>query len=362
MFLLVLDKPGIAGLKAGQRLRGRHGGGGIVTAGKRNGGETEESEAGSHGLDVPFLIIGPFGLDWQCSYNETVFRREFAAFGLLQAAMAGRQDERDGFVERLASGFKFTEGPVWLEEGALLFSDIPTARVLKWSVRDGVQLLRENSGGANGNAVDNRGRIYSCEGASRRVTRMSGNSKLEVLAESFEGKRLNSPNDIALRKDGHLWFTDPAFGNREDTRELPFHGVFHLKPAKELEVVARMDRRPNGVALSPDGRTLFVAVSDERSVRAWDIDRNGEASNPRLFITGIDGPPDGLKVDEEGSIWVAANNLAAYDRRGKLLRTIPLAEKPSNLCFGPDFRTIYVTARSIIYRVMLDGRPPQAQQ
>lgn len=307
-------------------------------------------------------IIRPFGLDSRCSYNETVFRREFAALSLFNAAVAGRQDQGDGFVERVASGFKFTEGPVWLEEGALIFSDIPTARLLKWSLRDGVQVVRENSGGANGNAADSRGRIYSCEGASRRVTRLSANGRIEVLAESFEGKRLNSPNDIALRKDGHAWFTDPAFGNREDTRELAFHGVFHLKPNKDLEVVAKMDRRPNGVALSPDGRTLFVAVSDERSVRAWDVDRNGDASNPRLVLTGIDGPPDGLKVDEQGNIWVAANAVAAYDRRGKLLRTVPLAGKPSNLCFGSDFRTIYVTARSSVYRVMLDGRPVQQVQ
>lgn len=249
-----------------------------------------------------------------------------------------------------------------MEEGSLIFSDIPTARVLKWSVRDGVQLLRENSGGANGNAVDDRGRIYSCEGAARRVTRTSSGGKVEVLAESFEGKRLNSPNDIALRKDGHAWFSDPAFGNREETRELPFNGVFHMKPNKELELVARMDRRPNGVALSPDGKVLYVAVSDERTIRAWDVGRNGEASNPRLVVTGIDGPPDGLKADEQGNIYVAANEVAIYNAGGKLQKAIQLSEKPSNVCFSSDARTLYVTARSSVYRVLLDGRPPQAQQ
>jgi gluconolactonase len=242
-----------------------------------------------------------------------------------------------------------------------VFSDIPTARVLKWSVKNGVQLLRDNSGGANGNAVDGRGRVYSCEGDARRVTRWGTDGEVEVLAERFEGKRLNSPNDIALRKDGHAWFTDPAFGGREDTRELPFNGVFHLKPNKGLEVVARMDKRPNGVALSPDGRVLYVAVSDERAVRAWDVDRSGEASNPRLVITGIDGPPDGLKVDEQGNTYVAANALLIYDPKGKLVRTLELPEKPSNLCLASDGRAIYVTARATVYRILLDGKPPQAQ-
>ncbi len=272
------------------------------------------------------------------------------------------QERQEPFVERVAGGFKFTEGPVWLEEGALVFSDIPAARLLKWSPRDGALILREDSGGANGNAVDGRGRLYTCEGASRRVTRKGSDGKIEVLAESFDGKRLNSPNDIVVRRDGHAWFTDPAFGNREETRELPFHGVFHLKPTKELAVVARMDKRPNGVALSADGRVLYVAVSEERAVRAWDVERNGEASNPRLVITGIDGAPDGMKVDAKGTIYVAANALAIYSPQGRLLRTIQLPEKPSNLCFGPDEKTIYVTARTAVYRVLLDAKPAQAQQ
>jgi gluconolactonase len=274
-----------------------------------------------------------------------------------------RQEQQEAFIERVAHGFKFTEGPVWLPaEGSLLFSDIPTARLLKWNPKDGVTLVRENSGGANGNAVDGRGRVYTCEGASRRVTRTGTDNKIEVLAESYEGKRLNSPNDIVVRRDGHAWFTDPAFGNREETRELPFHGVFRLKPNKELAVVARMDKRPNGVALSSDGRVLYVAVSDERAVRAWDVDRNGEASNPRIALTGIDGAPDGMKLDAKGNIYVAANALAIYNPQGRLLRTIPIPEKPSNLCFGPDEKTIYVTARATVYKVLPDAKPAQAQQ
>jgi gluconolactonase len=272
------------------------------------------------------------------------------------------QGQGEALVSRLAGGFKFVEGPVWLEEGSVLFSDIPSSRLLKWTGKGPVQAVRENSGGANGNAVDNKGRLYTCEGTLRRVTRTGTDNKVEVLAESFEGKRLNSPNDIAVRRDGHVWFSDPAFGSREDTRELPFHGVFHVKPNKEMSVVARMDKRPNGVALSADGRTLYVAVSDERAVRAWDIDRGGEASNPRIIITGIEGVPDGLKVDSQGTIYVAANALAVYSPQGQLARTIGLPEKPSNLCFGPDEKTLFVTARTALYRVIPDNKPEPAGQ
>jgi gluconolactonase len=288
-----------------------------------------------------------------------VLRRDFAAFGFACSLLHASQEQP--LIERLTSGFQFTEGPVWLPESAVLFSDIPSNRLIKWSLKDGNQVVRENSGGANGNAIDSRGRVYTCEGGARRITRTGTDNKVAVLAERFEGKRFNAPNDIAVRRDGHAWFTDPAFGKAEATRELPFNGVFHIKPKGDLSVVARMDRRPNGVALSPDGRILYVAISDERAIRAWDINRDGEASNPRLLITGIDGPPDGLKTDSKGNLYVAANQIVIYSPKAELLRQIPMPEKPSNLCFGPDDKAIYVTARTTLYRVYLDAKQAQAQ-
>ncbi len=358
----MLDEAGVAGAQAGQRLFRSQRRGGFVASSEKDSGADKQRNEGFHVRLHVDSIIGQLGRVSRSFYNETVLRRELVGLGLAAVALGRRQEQQEAFVERVAGGFKFTEGPVWLTEGALVFSDIPTARLLKWSPKDGVVLVRENSGGANGNAVDSRGRLYTCEGATRRVTRSGTDNKIEILAESFEGKRLNSPNDIVVRRDSHAWFTDPAFGNREETRELPFHGVFHLKPNKELAVVARMDKRPNGLALSPDGRILFVAVSDERAVRAWDVDRNGEASNPRMVITGIDGAPDGMKLDAKGNIYVAANALAIYSPQGRLLRTLQLPEKPSNLCFGPDEKTIYVTARTTVYRVLPDAKPAQAQQ
>lgn len=260
------------------------------------------------------------------------------------------QDFAELQVERGPTGFRFTEGPAWSGE-FLLFSDIPSNRILKLTPgQPRPAVFREDSGGANGNAFDSRGRLYTCEGGSRRVTRTAPDGKLEVLAERFEGKRLNAPNDIAVRRDGHAYFTDPAYGSQEDTRELPFYGVFHLTPRGELNVVARMDKRPNGITLSPNGRTLYVAGADERVIRVYDLDRSGAATNGRILISGIEGVPDGIRTDEKGNLYVAAKGLLIYRPNGELIRSISLPETPSNMEFGDgDLKGLYITARKSVY-------------
>jgi gluconolactonase len=276
-----------------------------------------------------------------------------ACFAL--AALLGAQDFSDVRIERIAAGHKFTEGPVWSHEGFLLFSDVPQDLILQWTPGKGVSRFRESSNGANGNTFDAQGRLYSCESRTRRVVRMDRKGQLEVLAERFEGKRLNAPNDIVVRRDGHVYFTDPAFGAQQDTRELDFFGVYHITPRGEIEAIARWKTRPNGVALSPDGRILYVTNSDERNVYAFDLDRQGRAANPRVVVSGIDGVPDGMAVDEKGNLYVTARALFVYTPQGKLLATIEMPETPSNCAFGdPDFGALYVTARSSVYRIRLD--------
>lgn len=273
----------------------------------------------------------------------------------LLAALAPAQDLSLVNIERVATGFRFTEGPVWSHDGYLLFSDIPNDRLHKFVPGKGVELVREGTGGANGNAIDDRGRVVSCEGGTRRVTRRNNKGDVEVLAERFEGKRLNAPNDIVIRKDGNIYFTDPAFGKSEDTRELPFYGVFRITSKGELSVIARSDKRPNGIALSPNGRLLYVAGSDERLIRVYDLDRAGAATNERVLISGIDGVPDGLKTDEKGNLYVACRGVAVYSPAGQLIRLIEMPEKPSNLAFGDaDLQGLYVTARTIVLRIRLD--------
>ena len=258
-------------------------------------------------------------------------------------------------IEKVDARYLFTEGPVWSREGFLLFSDVPNNRILKWVPGEKTAVFREDSQGANGLTLDAQGRLYICESHSRQLTRLDKRGKLEVLASKWEGKRLNAPNDVTVRKDFHVYFTDPAFGNQQDTRELDFFGVYHITPKGELSLVAKPAGRPNGIALSPNGRTLYVANSDDKNVRAYDLDKNGEASNERVVISKIEGVPDGLRVAEDGNLYIAAGPIFVYTPAGKLVQTIRLGETASNCAFGdPDFGALYVTARTSVYRIRLD--------
>ncbi len=257
-------------------------------------------------------------------------------------------------IEKVAGGFTFTEGPVWSRDNYLLFSDPPESKIYRLT-SEGKTVFREASNGANGNTFDSQGRLYTCESKSRRVTRTDKKGAIEVLADKFEGKRLNAPNDIVVRKDGHVYFTDPAFGAQANSRELDFYGIYHLPPKGPLELIAKTTGRPNGIALSPNGKILYVADSDDRLIRAFDVAPNGKASNERTLITKIDGPPDGIRTDDKGNIWVTCNNVSLYAPDGKFINKIDFPETPRNLTFGDgDFSTLYVTALKSIYRVRVE--------
>jgi len=274
---------------------------------------------------------------------------------LATAALAPAQNFNDIKIEKVAAGFTFTEGPVWSREGFLLFSDVPNDNVWKLVPGEKPALFRGQSNRTNGNTFDAKGNLYSCEGGARRVTRIDKKGNLEVIADKFEGKTFNAPNDIVVRKDGHVYFTDPAFGNQAEGRQLDFYGVYHIPPKGPIELVAKPEGRPNGIAISPDGKLLYVANSDERNIRAYDLDNRGRASNERVLISGIDGPPDGIRVDEKGNLWVTCNGIAVYNSAGKKLHFIQMGETPANCAFGdPDLMTLYVTARTSVYRIRLD--------
>lgn len=281
-----------------------------------------------------------------------ITRRQFgvSAAGLLAAPAMGQETAEQ--IELAATGFRFTEGPAWSREGFLLFSDVPSDRIMKYVPGGKPTVFRENSNGANGNVFDAQGRLYSCESRTRRVVRMDKKGDIQVLADKWEGKRLNAPNDIVVRRDGHVYFTDPAFGSQADTRELDFYGVYHITPRGELRLIAKPAGRPNGIAFAANGRVLYVANSDEHNVRAYDVDHNGDVSNERVAISGVDGVPDGIRLDEKGNIYIAANGVHVYDRQGKVSETFGLSETSSNCAFGdPDLQTLYITARTSVYRV-----------
>src|ERR1041385_4057222 len=272
----------------------------------------------------------------------------------LLGALAVAQDFSDLKVEKIAAGLRFAEGPAWSHEGFLVFSDCVTNKLHKFVPGKGVSELSEVAGGPNGNAYDSQGRRYTCEFRQRRVTRTSKNGKVEILAARFQGKRLNAPNDIVVRRDGQVYFTDPAFGNQEDTRELDFFGVYHITPKGDLELAAKWKTRPNGVTLSPNGRVLYVADSDARCIRAYDLDRAGAVSNERVVIDQIPGVPDGIRTDEKGNLYVAAKTVCIYSPEAKLLGTIELSETPSNVSFGDgDLESLFITARTSVYRVRM---------
>ncbi len=274
---------------------------------------------------------------------------------LLLALGAAAQDFSGVQIDKVAAGYLYTEGPAWSRDGYLVFSDVPASRLLEFKPPEKAALFREKSNGAMGNTFDAQGRLYTCETRARRVTRTDKKGKIEVIAEKYEGKRLNAPNDIAVRKDGQVYFTDPAFGNQQDTQDLDFYGVYHIAPRGELELVAKSKGRPNGIALSPSGRTLYVAISDDRAIRAYDLDHKGTATNERVLVSGIEGIPDGIRTDEKGNLYVAAAKIEVYTPEGKPFGSIAFAETPSNCEFGgEDMQSLFVTARTSVYRVHLN--------
>jgi gluconolactonase len=273
----------------------------------------------------------------------------------LAAVLGGSQDFSNISIVKVLTGYRFANSPVWSREGHWLFSDAPANHVLLATPGLKPEVFLDSVEGASGIAFDAQGRVYVCEGRGRRVVRVDKKKQVEPLAESFEGKRLNAPHDIAVRKDGNVYFTDPAFGYQQDHRELDFYGVYRVTPKGDLGLVAKSPSRPNGVALSPNGRTLYVSDSDKRAVRAYDLDKAGAASNERRFVGGIEGVPSGMCVDEKGNLYVTARNIGVYTAEGKRLQEIPFGTPAFSCGFGdPDLQSLYIASGPSVYRIRLN--------
>jgi sugar lactone lactonase YvrE len=267
-------------------------------------------------------------------------------------------------IERLATGFTFTEGPVWRGDD-LLFSDIPNSRTIRYRpLPEGpdITTFRHPTGNANGLTLDHQGRVLACEHSGRRVSRVDGSGNAESVAEAYEGNRLNSPNDVVVRSDGSIYFTDPPYGLRGgvEGKELPFNGVFRVDPQGRLHLLVDDFERPNGLAFSPDERVLYVDDSARGHIRAFDVAPDGSVANGRIFAElrarpGEQGVPDGMKVDQEGNVYCTGpNGIWIYDLNGRFLGRIVTPEVPANLAWGDaDWRTLYITARTSLYRLRL---------
>lgn len=271
-------------------------------------------------------------------------------------------------LKQLATGFDWTEGPVWFgDAGCLLFSDIPNNRIVRWS-EDGVTTYRQPSNFANGHTRDRQGRLVSCEHGTRRVTRTEWDGSITVVADSYQGKRLNSPNDVIVAPDGAIWFSDPHYGIMTDyegakaAQELPCT-VYRVSSDGGVEAVITDMQGPNGLAFSPDGSRLYVAdtgrmfSADPQHIRVFDM-VDGRPVNGRILHVITPGSADGMRVDTDGNLWSSAGDgVHCIAPDGHLMGKILVPEMVSNLCFGGHSKhRLFITATTSVYSVVLNRR------
>jgi gluconolactonase len=265
----------------------------------------------------------------------------------------------DAQVERIASGFQFVEGPVWHPDGYLLFSDIPANTIYQWTPgATQAAAYRQPSNHSNGLTLDRENRLVACE-HDRRVSRTEADGTVIPIAERYQGKRLNSPNDVAIHSDGSVYFTDPPYGlpRQSEGKEMDCNGVFRLAPDGTLTLLDDTFVRPNGLAFSPDEQTLYIDDSAEMHVRAFDVLPDGALANGRIFADlrdpGQDGVPDGMKVDVQGNVFCTGpGGIWVLSPEGETLGRIKVPETPANLAWGDaDGKTLYITARTGLYRL-----------
>jgi len=282
---------------------------------------------------------------------------------------------KDAKIEKLAGGFQFTEGPLWRPQGALWFSDVVGNVVRQWTPDgkvveilnpggyDGHSLPAGGFNGPNGMTAGKDGAVELCQHGNRRIVTIAKDRTVSVLVDKFQGKKFNSPNDLVYKSDGSLYFTDPPYGlpkqDDDPAKELKFNGVFRLASGK-LSVVIRDLTRPNGIAFSPDEKTLYIANSDEKKKiwMAYDVQADGTVKNGRVFFDVTaekeDGLPDGMKLDEKGNVYAAGPaGIWVFSPDGKHLGTIKPGETPANCNWGDDGKTLYITARTGLYRIKL---------
>lgn len=267
--------------------------------------------------------------------------------------------DKDVEVKQLAEGLKFTEGPVWdNNENVLLFSDIPANKIYKLSATGELETFRNPSNNSNGLIFDAEGNLLMAEHSGRKIGKLSPDGKYSAVVETYNGTRFNSPNDVIIDSKGVIYFTDPPYGLPKDATDiLGFNGVYQYRNGKVTLITKELDR-PNGIALSPDERTLYVANSGApKKYIKFPVSKNGKVGKSELFydVSGIDKPgnPDGIKVDIEGNLYATGpGGVWVFSAGGKHLGTIEFPETPANIAFGSsDMKTLYVTARTGVYSI-----------
>ena len=320
--------------------------------------------AGTGAAAAVALAPRVFAQEWQPSprYPDPLVKAIDPSFGKYRLGLAK--------VEKIASGQRWAEGPVWFGDGRfLLWSDIPNNRIMRWDEETGsVSVFRKPSNNANGNARDRQGRLITCEHDARRVTRTEYDGSITVIADKYEGKPLNSPNDLVCRSDGSIWFTDPPFGilgfyeGHVARPELPTN-VYRWDPkSKEIRAVVEDIDRPNGLAFSPDESKLYVVEGSKQVIRAFDVVEDGTRLTDSRPAVKIDvGSPDGLRVDIDGNLWCGwgggegLDGVAVFNPDGKLIGRIELPERCANLCFGGRHRNrLFMVASTSVFSLFVN--------
>ena len=258
-----------------------------------------------------------------------------------------------GALQEIASGLIFTEGPLWLPDGALLFSDIPANRIYRWDGFE-TQIFRAESGLSNGLILDASGRLLAAEHQNRRISRTEDDGTIRTVVEAYEGTSLNSPNDLVLSQTGHLYFSDPPYGINETQQELTHNGIYMLAPDGVLSLIwsGALDTRPNGVGLSPDERTLYASFTREGVVRAFELGDDGLSVSNTVFAT-TGGSPDGMTVDKQGNVYVATKaGIEVFSPEGTLWDTVDVPLQPTNCTLGDQ--RLFITARQSVYAIALE--------
>lgn len=280
---------------------------------------------------------------------------------IIPAVLFSQSPVPDGAkAERIASGYQFVEGPVWHSDGYLLFSDIPANTVYKWSEEGGSEVYLKPSGNSNGLMWDDQNRLILAQHGHRRVARIEEGGKEVALATHFEGKRLNSPNDLTLKSDGSIFFTDPPWGinNNPSAREIDWDGIYRLSPDGEITLLDKTITYPNGICFSPDETKLYVNNSGGRKIYVFDVVNDTTLANKKLFYSmSGSGAADGMKVDTEGNVYSTGPGAVwIFKPDGTLLDKIELPQNPANVNWGgPENKTLYMTAQNSIYRIKINA-------
>jgi len=267
--------------------------------------------------------------------------------------------DHDAKLETVATGFGFTEGPMWDAAGFLYVSDETINKIFRVDA-DGKKTEVIALGDPDGNTFDRQHRLIDCASVLRAIIEVTPDGKYKILADHFEGKKLNSPNDVIVGPDGAIYFTDPTLDLVEgEKQEIPFQGVYRLDDKGNLRLLTKELMQPNGLAFSPDGKHFYVDDDDKRNIHVYDVAPDGSLTNGRIFGEELggkhEGVPDGIKVDKDGNLFVTGpKGIWVWDAKGNHLGTIAMPEQPANLTWGDkDYKTLYVTATTSVYRLKM---------